>query len=284
MTKIDQKGIQDMINRCEICLEEICKGSGQKCNCSVCDKVNDCYRFLHATIRITNKCTQSCDHCAFKSSPSSNIMMDLQMAGNIAVFLKSNNIHSINVMGGEFFCNPDWFEILSCFSGTGCYMRLVTNADWYTSDEVKSKLCLLKSEKFRIAVSNDRFHTNTGVGEAEIFLKENGFEYTIENTGTDYKNSIVPVGRAEYEVNWYSMMACYCHDPSHKYSFLIDECGIIYKCAFGVLRYANIIDYLDGGFAHVFKEFNMKFYDKFISSCTSCIRSFDKDGMGVSRK
>ena len=273
-----------MTNRCEICLEETCRGSRQECNCSACDKVNECYRFLHATIRITNKCTQSCAHCAFKSSPDSAIMMDLRMAEKIAVFLKANNVGSINVMGGEFFCNPNWFEILSLFFDAGCYIRLVTNADWYNSLAVKSKLCLLRNKKFRIAVSNDKFHTNAWVAEAEAFLKENGFEYTVEGTGADYKDSIVPVGRAEGEVNWYSLFSCYCHDPSHMYSFMIDEQGIIYKCSFGVLSYANISDYLDGGFAGVFKEFNKKFYDKFIPSCASCIRFFDKDGMGALRE
>ena len=58
---------------CEICLEEICKGS-KSCNCLKCKLANDCYRFLHVTIRITNKCTQCCDHCCFSSSPSSDIM------------------------------------------------------------------------------------------------------------------------------------------------------------------------------------------------------------------
>ncbi len=273
-----------MANRCEICLEETCRGSRQECNCSVCNKVKDCYRFLHATIRITNKCTQSCAHCAFQSSPASTVMMDLQMAEKVAVFLKSNNVGSINVMGGEFFCNPDWFEILNKFADAGCYIRLVTNADWYKSEEVRSKLCLLNNNKFRVAISNDMFHTNAGVAGAEAFLKENGFEYTVEGAGADYMNSIVPVGRAEGEVNLYGMFACYCHNPSHMYSFLIDEQGKIYKCSFGVLSYANIGDYLAGGFAGVFKEFNKKFYDKFIPSCAACIRFFDDDGRGVLRK
>lgn len=273
-----------VMNRCDICLEETCGGSRQGCNCSACANVKECYRFLHPTIRITNKCTQNCAHCAFASSPDSNVMMGLPMAERIAVFLKSNEIVSLNVMGGEFFCNPDWFEILNCFFGAGCSIRFVTNSDWYNSDTVKSKLLKLKDKNFFVAVSNDMFHANAGVAGAEAFLSDNSFNYSIESTDSDYASSIVPVGRSEGDMNWYSMFSCYCHNPMHKYSFLIDEEGLIYKCSFGVLGYADIGDYLDGGFANVFKEFNKKFYDTFISSCASCIRVCDKDGIGVKRK
>lgn len=38
------------------------------------------------------------------------------------------------------------------------------------------------------------------------------------------------------------------------------------------LEYANVSDYLNGGFSVKFKEFNKKFYDIFIMSCASCIR------------
>lgn len=39
-------------------------------------------------------------------------MMSIDTAKEISLFFRSNKIRSINLMGGEFFCNPDWFEIL----------------------------------------------------------------------------------------------------------------------------------------------------------------------------
>ena len=67
----------------------------------------------------------------------------------------------------------------------------------------------------------------------------------------------------------------FCSNPEDQYSFLIDEVGKIYKCGFGVWDYADINDYQDGGFAHRFKEFNKKFYDIFISNCSSCISGYN---------
>ena len=66
------------------------------------------------------------------------------------------------------------------------------------------------------------------------------------------------------------MFGCYCQNPENMYSFLIDEKGNIFKCSFGVLCYANIDEYLEGGFRKKFKEVNSKFYSVFISSCQSC--------------
>ena len=39
--------------------------------------------------------------------------MSTETASKIKMFLINNNINKrINIMGGEFFCNPDWKEII----------------------------------------------------------------------------------------------------------------------------------------------------------------------------
>ena len=55
------------MNRCDICLDEKCGKTEENrtCNCKNCSNINECYKFLHATIRITTKCTQECSHCCF---------------------------------------------------------------------------------------------------------------------------------------------------------------------------------------------------------------------------
>jgi len=60
------------------------------------------------------------------------------------------------------------------------------------------------------------------------------------------------------------------------YKFLIDENGDIYKCPYGIWKYDNIKDYVDGGFDKRFKEMGMAFYKSFFGSCRSCIRSYNK--------
>lgn len=262
------------MNRCDICLDEKCDGE-KNCNCSTCQNSNKCYKFLHATIRITNKCTQECSHCCFSSSPKRTEMMSIEMSESISKFLKSNNVMSINVMGGEFFCNPNWYEILKNFGRVVINMRLVTNADWGINDEVKLKLLDLKKEfgdSFHIAVSNDRWHTNKYVSKVEEFLSDNNFKFNIGDENNDKEEVIVPIGRSSGDCNFYGLFGCYCHNQQKMYSFLIDEEGKIYKCPFGVFDYADVCHYTDGGFAKRFKEFNKKFYSIFIPSCASCIR------------
>lgn len=276
-----------MKNPCDICIEESCNGK-YNCDCKNCKVAVECPKFLHATIRITNKCTQECSHCCFESSPSSKIMMSIEMARKISKFLSNNDIVSLNLMGGEFFCNPNWFEIFDSFLGVTKSVRIVSNGDWANSDNVKDKIRKLheiRGDKFRIHISKDKWHTNINVDKAIEFLNDVGINSKITSPNESTDNSIVPIGRSEYLYNFYSSLGCYCHNPLHKYSFLIDEEGKIYKCSFGVWNYANISDYLDGGFRSKFKEFNKKFHEIFIPSCKSCIRSSDiYEGNNVKRE
>ena len=202
-------------------------------------------------------------------------MMTVETAEVIAKFLNANGILSLNVMGGEFFCNPDWHPIIAHFLSTGSVLRLVSNADWYNDDTVKDKLAMLNEEnkgRLFLSLSYDRWHTNTGVEVAVKYLKSHNIPYTVEDKEQASEAGIVPIGRGESSCGIYSMLACYCHNPQNQYSFMIDEDGVIYKCPFGVLDYANVIDYVDGRFNAKFKDFNSKFYSIFIPSCTSCIR------------
>ena len=244
-----------------------------ECNCKECKLVDECYRFLHATVRITNKCTQKCSHCCFESSPESNIMMSVDMAEKIAAFVKNNGVRHLNLMGGEFFCNKDWFEIFDKLISSTKFARIVTNGDWVNSEPTKEKLKKLVEKygnKIHFSISKDKWHTNKNVDAAESFFKSIGAKCNVATPEETKEESIVPVGRGQFHFGLYSMFGCYCHKPIEMYSFLIDEEGDIYKCGMGVLQYANINDYIDGGFRSRFKEFNKKFYKVFISNCHRC--------------
>lgn len=261
-------------NPCDICLDEKCGGK-HTCNCSTCKMLAECPKFLRAVIRITNKCTQACSHCCFKSSPKSNIMMNIEMAKDMATFIKSNKVCDLNVMGGEFFCNPYWYEILSILVDSTHSMRLVTNGDWAIDNEMADKVVEfinLNKNKVRIAISKDKWHTNKNIEKAEEYIKQTGALYHVALPSETTDSSIVPIGRSELEYTpFYSFLGCYCHKPYEQYTFLIDENGDIYKCGFGAWKYANIKEYISGGFNKKFKEFNKKFYDIFVPSCRHCL-------------
>lgn len=261
---------------CNFCVEKNCKQVGS-CNCLECKHISECTKYLHASIRITNKCTQKCNHCCFNSSPESTTMMSVEQAKDTAIFLEYNYIHSIQVLGGEFFCNPDWEEILELFLKVVSSVRLVTNGDWAGVSSVENALVRLNQKyegKIRIAVSQDEYHTNIRLNDAEAFLSSNGFNYVIGNGEDDGENTLIPLGRASFSTGYYSTLGCYCKNPKYQYSFLIDEEGKIYKCSFGVCNYANVGEYLEGGFSARFKSFSMLFNDTFVTSCASCIRVF----------
>lgn len=201
--------------------------------------------------------------------------MSFETAQDIAKFVKSNDVSYLNLMGGEFFCNPDWYKIFRALIDAAKFARIVSNGDWANVNSVKTKLMKLKDEfdgKFKISISNDKWHTNANVEKAEKFLKEKNFLYNISSSEDMSENAIVPTGRSMFAMSTYSMFACYCRNPEKKYGFLIDEDGEIYKCDFGNFGYANIHDYLDGGFDVRFKEFNKNFYSVFIPNCTTCVR------------
>jgi len=259
---------------CDICLEKECKAKGGvgTCNCETCAVRKECPKKLSATIRITLKCTQSCSHCCFECSPKMEGHMTVETAKKIANFLVKNEVNSVNLMGGEIFCNPDWREILDIIIPSVNYARIVSNGDWAIAAQDFAEH-VSKHPNAYIVISKDQWHTNANIDKAETLIKKSN----VLTKTSDLKESeftLVPVGRAEYSGGLYSMFGCWCHNPIHQYSFLVDENGSIYKCGFGVWDYAEVDDYLDGGFAARFKEFNKVFYNTFIPSCATCHRSY----------
>ncbi len=260
---------------CDICLEKTCKATNGvgTCNCKKCKVSNICNRKLRATIRITLKCTQTCSHCCFSCSPTKDTHMSIDTARIIAEFLISNEVHSVNLMGGEIFCNPDWKAILDLLIPAVKYARIVTNGDWSTEMPEFAEY-LAKYDNLAVSISKDKWHTNKNIELAnDLLVKNNVITKTSDLKETD--DGLVPIGRSMYGFGIYSMFGCYCHNPEHEYSFLIDENGKIYKCGFGVWDYANVHEYSSGGFPARFKEFNKVFYSTFIPSCSRCINAYN---------
>lgn len=263
------------MNPCDICITEECKGK-RCCNCSECSRKNVCYKILNPIIRITTNCTQSCNHCCFECSPTANKYMSISSARQISNFLKNNEISKCSIMGGEFFCHPEWQEIFDLIFPNIEYCRLVTNGDWAKDEDFIKKLLNYK-EKLRISISEDVWHSNKYTRKAIEQCDENGFDWNIPTFEMNSNDVLVPVGRSKWEsISFYGMFSCYCHNPEKQYSFLIDEDGVIYKCGFGIWDYADVKTFENGGFAKEFKAFNQKFYSIFISNCRVCRNAYVK--------
>lgn len=267
---------------CDICLDQQC-GGRKTCNCETCSAKDCCPKLmgLRPTIRITTKCTQTCGHCCFACSPQRTEMMTVETSEQIGQFLRANDIKSANLMGGEFFCNPNWFEIFSnILNGLSDYARIVTNSDWAGVPSLRERVVeFAKTHHVYFALSLDKWHTNKHVEEARVLLDANNIAYRLGDHETDKENSfdsaIVPIGQAVFSLGFYGTFGTYCHQEDTKYTFLIDEQAVIYKCPFGVWDYDDVTNYLQGGFNERFKEVNTKFYSHFISNCRRCIQAYE---------
>lgn len=266
---------------CDICVEQKCETIG-KCNCQTCKAKDSCHKYLglRVTIRITTKCTQSCSHCCYSSSPKSNDFMSVEMSKQIGNFLKNNPIHYINLMGGEIYCHPQYQQILQNIVPYAQVVRIVSNGDW-ANDHPEFAKFVSKFPNVYVSISKDQYHTNKHIDKAKDLLEKQNVICKIsdiEEKGQDSTFGMhgnVPIGRSYLDYGFYSTFGCYCHNPEHMYSFFVDELGKIYKCGFGVWNYDDIFDFLDGGFASRFQEFNKKFYSIFIPHCASCIRAYE---------
>ena len=265
-----------MSSRCHICVDPACGGKGG-CNCETCTRKATCHRYggLKPTIRITRKCTQACSHCCFDCDTEATEMMSPETAVKINQFCQANEITRCEIMGGEFFVNPEWEPVLESLCQGMKNVRLVSNGDWAGNTKVATRvISFLKSHpEVHVGISRDRWHTNKQVDAACALLTEAGINHRTPTAEEVKPESIVPVGRSQYDCsNMFAMFGTYCFQNEKRYNFLIDEEGRIYKCSFGTWQYDTIQDYLKGGFAPRFKEFNTKFYGVFISNCSSCQR------------
>ena len=249
---------------CDICIDHKCgEYENPSCNCAECESAHCCPKLLglSATIRITDKCTQSCAHCCFSCTPKSDKFMSITTATNIAKFLKNNPVHDVNLMGGEIYCHPRYKQILEHIIPSVKIARVVSNGDW-ADDHPAFADFLAKFENVYVSLSKDRWHTNKHVEKAVELLKAAGVTYKVETPEQDNDKNIVPAGRGELVDNFfYSTFACYCHNPEQMYNFMINETGEIFKCGFEQWNYAKR-----------FKEFHKVFHDTFIPSCAACIR------------
>ena len=201
--------------------------------------------------------------------------MTVDVAKKINTFCSKNNIRRAEVMGGEFFCHPSWQDLLQILGEGLKNVRLVTNGDWAGNQSTAQEVVgfLEQHPHFHVGVSKDRWHTNRHVEKACSLLQIADIRHRIPTEKEIGDFGLVPAGRADGEMGFYSMFGNYCAPGERRYNFLIDEAGEIFKCGFGAWGYANVDEYQDGGFAARFQEFNQKFYSLFISSCAACLRS-----------
>lgn len=268
-----------IMSRCDYCIDAE-KGCLHQCKGEQCGHYQQCHRQLHAIIRITMKCTQECHHCCYACSPQETRMMTIATAKKINQFLQRHGIVKINIMGGEFFCNSKWYQIISELSRNMGLIRLTTNGDWAKNMAICNDLIMLcKQFPITIAISQDKYHTNRYVQQAVDFCIQNEIKYELGYNEVDNHDTIIPVKRGYYYAGFMASISKYCNSPCHKYSLFIDEKGYIAKCPVGIWRYDLIDHFLDTSPIEFFSRFkDVASCFRHVISCTDCYHSFLRIG------
>lgn len=213
-----------MTSRCNICLDPKCEsrnGEAHKCNCDTCSNRDKCPRYagIKPTIRITRKCTQACSHCCFECDPHATEMMSPKKAREISAFCRANDITVCEIMGGEFFVNPHWAEIITTLSAGMKRVRLISNGDWAANPSLAAKVTstIQKIPQMHVGISRDKWHTNAFVDQACAYLQKANIPFRTPDASEVTDETIVPIGRAEGTCfNIFSMFGTYCHNLIQK--------------------------------------------------------------------
>lgn len=260
---------------CDFCFNPD-KNCEHNCKGIDCANYSRCHRKLHEVIRITKKCTQSCGHCCFSCSPNETVMMTVQTSKEINQFNQFNHILMINIMGGEFWCNPDYYKIICNLSQGMRRIRITTNGDWVIKPAICKKLLkiaeLLKSlPEFYLGISKDQYHNNKNVEKAVEFCQIHEIPYIINDA--DIQEAIVPVGKGAWHETFMSSISCCCKTNKYLYSFMVDERGVIFYCSYGIWGVDLVQNYLTESFGQRFIEVK-KIFNSALHSCVDCYRSY----------
>lgn len=82
---------------------------------------------LHVTVEITEKCNLYCAHCYLNASCNKNTAINYEDFKALVKKLKSNNVLSIEITGGEVFMNKDADKILALAFNEFSRVALLTN-------------------------------------------------------------------------------------------------------------------------------------------------------------
>lgn len=104
---------------------------------------------LTVTVEVTQQCNLRCKHCYLESCPENNKTMSIENFRQLVSILKQNDVVNIELTGGEFFVNPNAYEILKLSIQNFTKVALLTNGT-ILDDKV---LDLLTRNKDKVVLS-----------------------------------------------------------------------------------------------------------------------------------
>lgn len=117
------------------------------------EQKEDCFieipnpKIEHAWIEVTNMCNLKCIHCY--EGKKSNQLMDIAIYRKIVDCLKANNIHSIQLTGGEPLLHPRIIDMIKYATEIFSNVELYTNGTLLTPEIIK----LCNKLKVKLAIT-----------------------------------------------------------------------------------------------------------------------------------
>ncbi|KKN99030.1 hypothetical protein LCGC14_0142750 [marine sediment metagenome] len=198
------------------------------------------------TIRLTNFCNETCDHCMFRSGPSNKTHMTEKMSQQLNEWLPKGVDSNISVMGGEVSLIPNYGDLMrNTFQGHyqgGIMTNGVFVKQKATLDEFVRVILSLDTQNITIRISQSQFHSKDGYGQEAFEKLKQSFKHKhrifVQFAG-DLGLNIVLVGRA-YDNNvpskYQDVAMC---DNAMNDNMFVDENGIIHWCPLGESPYKH---------------------------------------------
>lgn len=183
--------------------------------------------------RVTRKCDQECEHCAFRSSPSHKKSMSPETCSQLNAWLPHRAV--LNIMGGEFTVLDNYEEIVVNLSRGRKIVRMVTNGSWGNTESGTKKFVLAMKEVTKVcgqvdmAVSNDRWHQSPSSKAIQLLQEiDLGVSLVLGRSWT--AEDLAPIGRA-----WDNKLATTVDDRSCECmcNMMVTEDGVLSRCPYG---------------------------------------------------
>ena len=133
-------------------------------------------RPVHLTVEITDACNLECQHCYLEASPAKQARMTFAEFQRVVGAFQENQGLSIELTGGEVFCNPEWKPILELALEQFSLVGLLTNATVLPADALQ--LLTRYADRVTVGVSIDSVRPEL---HDRLRGRRHAFERTIRN-------------------------------------------------------------------------------------------------------
>ena len=195
---------------------------------------------FETTIRLTNFCNETCEHCVYRSGPSNKVHLTEKMSQQLNGWIPKKRNSNICVFGGEVSLIPGYERLMQNIFRGHYQGGVITNGVFVKKRTAFNRFIRmvldLDVQAFTIRVSQSQFHSKDRYGQEAFEKLKRSFQHerhVFVQLVQDLGLRIIPVGRA-YDNNIPTQLQneSMCSIASNNHVF-VDENGMIHWCPLG---------------------------------------------------